>query len=246
MYDSRTLPKPIVVNGDLSVPLRIAIVVLALVSCGCASSQKFALRALGSPDRGGLAVIRPVLDADFKDDATFEAVRRHLMLGRDRLPQASWLVANIQRADGHRIRGGDLLDGLIVFGDLEPGKYVLHSVEHSRQVIEHVEDLDIVCELTKFELNAHGRSISFEVRPGRTTYVGSLELQAHYEARMLEHNERVMNFRMVDYSARLRRDPDDELRAWNALLARSPASAWAPVMTDRVRELEGAPTISKP
>jgi len=222
------------------------LVVLVSTIAGCASSASLVQKGLGSPEKGGLVVIRPVLEASIKPDANYESIKRQLLIGETRLPSTAMLHADIQRIDGGRqIRGSRTFAGLLVFPELEPGTYVLRSLDHSREIVEHLEDWQIVCDKRDFKLDGPADSILFEVRSGQATYVGRLELQAYYETDVLEEVKQVM-LGGTAFSARLVRRPDDEAQAWEEVLARAPQSPWAPAMSERVQALRQNRAVSEP
>lgn len=217
------------------------LLLLASFPFGCASNQALTRRALGTPDAGGIAVLRTVLNADYKGSPMFELLQREMTMGELRLPHSGSLLADIHRAGEKNARGGSLFEGVIVFPRLEPGTYVLRSMEQPREVIEHFRDWQVVANRKEYRLDAQGGDITFEVRPGQPVYIGTLELEVYYDTNVLDDAKRV-ELEASQFHASLRRIPADEIAIWNAFLRRAPDSPWAPVLKERVEWLRAQPT----
>lgn len=220
-------------------------IAVALVATGCASNEAMVKRALGAPENGGIAVLRAVLNADYKENQVFEDLKRQLTIGEARLPQSGSLLADIRRDGDDRARAGTPFEGLIVFPDLEPGTYVLRSLEQPREIIEHFSDWQLVNNRKEYQLDLIMRPIMFEVRPGQPTYVGTIELTVYYDMNVLEDAKRI-ELEPDEFHARLTRGRVDEIDAWSALLRRGPQSPWAPVLRERMERLRAQPMITNP
>ena len=217
------------------------LLLLASFPFGCASNQAVTRRALGTPEARGMAVLRTVLNADYKGSPTFENLKRQMTTGELRLPHSGSLVADIHRAGEKDARGGSPFEGVFVFPNLEPGTYVLRSMEQPREVVEHFEDWQVIANRKEYRLDAQGGDITFEVRSGQPVYIGTLELEVFYDTNVLEDAKRV-ELEAAQFHASLRRIPADEIDIWNAFLRRAPESPWAPVLKERVEWLRAQPT----
>ncbi|HYJ31715.1 MAG TPA: hypothetical protein VE326_00680 [Candidatus Binatia bacterium] len=221
---------------------RLSVFALVLsLACGCASNKALTRHALGTPESGGLAVLRTVLNADYKASPMFDDLIRKMTLGELKLPQSASLSADVYRLGETRARGGTPFEGVITFPNLEPGTYVLRSLEQPREVIEHFRDWQVISNSKEYRLDGKDGAITFEVRAGQPVFIGTLELSVFYDTNVLDDAARI-ELDANQYRARFLRSRDDEIRAWDAFLRRAPDSPWAPILKERLEWLRAQAT----
>lgn len=116
---------------------------------------------------------------------------------------------------------GQVVDGLLVFAELPPGRYRLALVNASyRKGAAAVQDVFLVPP-------AMTDRLTFHVGPGRAIYAGRLQVVAQQAGGA------------AGGSFTLKQDPRFELRAWRKLLARYPHGSWVGTIQARVQVLQG-------
>ncbi|MEJ2346172.1 MAG: hypothetical protein P8090_12310 [Gammaproteobacteria bacterium] len=134
-----------------------------------------------------------------------------------------WIRGDLdQRTRAHVDQGVLVIDGLLVFADLPPGRYRLALINAS------YHKGTTVAQDVFLEPPAMTDRLTFHVGAGKATYGGRLQIIGRLAGG-------------ADGGAfTLKQDRRLELQAWRKLLARYPHGSWAGTIRARVRTLQSA------
>lgn len=193
------------VARDVMVRLLATLLVIGCVACAPVHPR---MPTAGDTHDGGLLVIgcRVWVKGDL-DQRTQARLDQGVLLGSG------------GAADTYK---GQVIDGLLVFADLPPGRYRLALVNASyRKNATVIQDVFLVPP-------AMTDRLTFHVAAGKAVYAGRLQIVGRGAGGA------------PGGSFTLKREPQFALRAWKKLLARYPHGSWAGAIEARLRTLQGA------